>query len=410
MIAHVEERLIPSPYLSRWERDLRGGLVLLLFFLAACGRNQYAPPPAEQVTVAHPVERDVTTYSEFAGHTASIEAVDVRARVQGFLQTMSFAPGADVEQGDLLFVIEPTLYEARVQRAEADLESARAQLAAAEEQLEITSAIYRGNAGSKTELVQKTQTRDQARASVSQATANLDAAKLDLSYTHIYAPISGRIDRNYVDVGNLVGSGEATLLTSIVRHDPIYAYFEVSERELLVYRELRRRGQTVAAEGERNKAYLGLVTDRGFPHEGEVDYASNRVDPSTGTMELRAVFPNPDRVIVPGLFVRVRLPFTRGPAVLVADEAISVDQGGRYVLVVDGNNVAQLRRVTIGAMADGMRVIQNGIGPQDWVVVNGLQRARPGAAVKPVQQPMPSAIAADAPAPMPSPAGSPTPR
>ncbi|MDP9134551.1 MAG: efflux RND transporter periplasmic adaptor subunit [Actinomycetota bacterium] len=360
----------------------------LAILVASCGGNEYAPPPPPEVTVALPVQQEVTTYNEVTGRTVSIEAVEVRARVQGFLQSMHFTPGTEVKQGDPLFVIEPSLYQARVDQAAADLQSAQAQSQAADEQLAITRAIFERNAGSKTDLVQRTQARDQARAAVAQAKANLDAAKLDLSYTHIYAPNSGRIDRNYVDVGNLVGAGEATLLASIVRQDPIYAYFDVSERQVLVYRALRRRGETVAAEGERNKAYMALDTDDGFPWVGEVDYVSNRVNSSTGTMELRAIFPNPDRVIVPGLFVRVRLPFTRGRGLLVPDEAVSVDQGGRYVLVVDAQQVAQHRRVKIGALVDGMRVVQEGLTPEEWVVVNGLQRARPGSKVKPRQAPM----------------------
>lgn len=369
----------------------------LAVLVAACGGNVYAPPPPVEVTVAHPVVQEVTTYNEVTGRTVSIEAVEVRARVQGFLQSMHFTPSTEVKQGDLLFVIEPSLYQARVDQAAADLQSAQAQSQAADEQLAITRAIFERNAGSKTDLVQRTQARDQARAAVAQAKANLDAAKLDLSYTHIYAPNSGRIDRNYVDVGNLVGAGEATLLASIVRQDPIYAYFDVSERQVLVYRALRRRGETVAAEGQRNKAYMALDTDDGFPWVGEVDYVSNRVNPSTGTMELRAIFPNPDRVVVPGLFVRVRLPFTRGRGLLVPDEAVSVDQGGRYVLVVDAQQVAQHRRVKIGALVDGMRVVQEGLTPEEWVVVNGLQRARPGSKVKPRQAPTTAAKPAETP-------------
>lgn len=369
----------------------------LAILVASCGGNEYAPPPPPEVTVALPVQREVTTYNEATGRTVSIEAVEVRARVQGFLQSMHFTPGTEVRQGDLLFVIEPSLYQARVDQAAADLQSAQAQSQAADEQLAITRAIFERNAGSKTDLVQRTQARDQARAAVVQAKASLDAAKLDLSYTHIYAPNSGRIDRNYVDVGNLVGAGEATLLASIVRQDPIYAYFDVSERQVLVYRALRRRGETVAAEGERNKAYMALDTDDGFPWVGEVDFVSNRVNPSTGTLELRAIFPNPDRVIVPGLFVRVRLPFTRGRGLLVPDEAVSGDQGGRYVLVVDAQQVAQHRRVKIGALVDGMRVVQEGLTPEEWVVVNGLQRARPGSKVKPKQAPMITAKPAETP-------------
>lgn len=354
----------------------------LVLLVAACGGNEYAPPPPPEVTVARPVEQEVTTYNEVTGRTVAVEAVDVRARVQGILQSVNFQPGSSVGRGELLFVIEPSLYQARVDQAAADLQSAQAQAQAAEEQLAITRAIFDRNAGSKTDLVQKTQARDQARAAVAQTKATLDAAKLDLSYTRIYSPISGRIDRNYVDAGNLVGSGQATLLASIVRQDPIYAYFDVSERDVLVYRALRRRGQTVAAEGERNKAYMGLATDDGFPWAGEIDFVSNRVDPSTGTMELRAIFANPDQIVVPGLFVRVRLPFTRGRSLVVPDDVVSVDQGGRYVLIVDAEDVVQHRRIKTGALVDGMRVVAEGLAAEDWVVVNGLQRARPGIKVK----------------------------
>jgi membrane fusion protein (multidrug efflux system) len=195
-----------------------------------------------------------------------------------------------------------------------------------------------------------------------------------------------------------VGSGEATLLASIVRQDPIYAYFDVSEREVLEYRALRRQGQTVAAEGERNKAYMGLVTDDGFPWAGEIDFVSNRVDPSTGTLEIRAIFPNPDQIVVPGLFVRVRLPFTRGRSIVVPDEVVSTDQGGRYVLVVDAEDTVQHRRVRTGALVDGQRVIADGLRPEDRVVVNGLQRARPGIKVKATAA-EPTATASAEPAP-----------
>ncbi len=360
-------------------------VLTLAMLVAACGGNKYVPPPPSEVTVAHPVEREVTTYNEFSGHTVSVAAVDIRARVAGYLQSINFTPGSDVKEGDLLFVIEPDLYQARVNQAEADLARMESQYQAAAEQLAITEAIFKRNAGSKTDLVQKTEARDTAKAAVAQARATLAAAKLDLAYTHIHSPISGRIDRNLVDIGNLVGSGEATVLTSVVKDDPIYAYFDVSERELLSYREHLRRGETVSGEGERSKAYLGLVTEDGFRHEGEVDYSSNRVDPSTGTIELRAVFPNRDHVLVPGFFVRVRLPFTRGVSLLVKDEAVGVDQAGRYVLVVDDQNVVQHRRVKVGALDGGMRVIEDGVTRYDWVVVDGLQRARPGSAVKPKQ-------------------------
>ena len=357
---------------------------LLLVTIAACGRNKYAPPPPPDVTVTRPLSREITTYNEFTGYTAAIEAVEIRARVQGYLQSMHFAPGENVKQGQLLFVIEPSLYEARVNSAKADLQGKEAQFKAAQAQLEITEAIFQKQAGSRTDLVQKTQARDLAKAQLESAKATLEAAELDLSYTHIYSPIDGRIDRNFVDVGNLVGAGQATLLATVVREDPVYAYFNVSERLLLEYRELQRQNRTIAPPGQHNVAFLGLATETGFPHPGRIDYAGNKIDPTTGTIEVRAVFPNPDHTILPGLFARVRVPFTREKAILVPDVAVLFDQGGSYVLVVDPQNTVVQRRVQTGPLTEGdLRVIKTGVSVDDHVVVNGIQRARPGAVVKP---------------------------
>ena len=376
--------------------------------LGGCGRNRYAPPPPPEVTVSQPIAQEITTYNEFTGHTAAVEAVDIRARVQGDLQSVNFTPGENVKKGDLLFVIEPSLYQARVDQAQADLEGKDAQYRAAQAQLEITEAIFQRSAGSRTDLVQKTQARDLGKAQLAMARANLEAAKLDLSYTHIFAPIDGRIDRNFVDVGNLVGSGQATLLASIVRDDPVYVYFTASERQLLLYRELQRQKRTVAPEGQHNVAFLGLATETGFPHAGKVDYAGNRVDPDTGTIEVRALFPNPNHVILAGLFARVRLPYTREQAVLVPDVAVQADQGGPYLLLVDAQDTVQYRRVRVGPVTEGdLRVVKDGVTPADWVVVDGLQRARPGSVVKPLrtETKVPQATpAGDAASPTPPPA------
>jgi len=372
---------------------VKGPTRTIFFFVAVtlpfagCGDgNRYAPPPPPEVTVAHPDAREVTTYLEYPGHTASVESVEIRARVQGVLQSMHFSPGTDVKKGALLFVIEPELYEARVAKAQADLQNASVDLAAAAEQLSITNAIFARKAGSKSDLVEKTQSRDQALAAVEQAKASLQAAQLDLNYTHIYAPTDGRIDRNYVDVGNLVGANEPTLLATLVRLDPIYAYFEASERDVLVYRAADRRGETATTGQDRRvEVTMGLSTDEGFPHNGEIDYASNRVEPSTGTFELRAVFPNPDGVILPGFFVRVRVPFTRGRELLIPEEAFGTDVGGRFLLAIDDKNAVHRRQVQVGALVDGMRVVAKGISAEDWIVVNGMQRARPGVPVTPVK-------------------------
>jgi membrane fusion protein, multidrug efflux system len=363
--------------------------------LAGCGSNQYEAPPPPAVTVAKPVEREVTTYGEFTGRTVSVEAVDVRARVQGYLKSTHFKPGTDVQKGALLFVIEPDLYQARVERAQADLARVEAQARAAGEQLAITQAIFQRNAGSKADLVQKTQARDEALADVAHARADLAAARLDLSYTHIYAPISGRIDRTYVDVGNLVGSGEATVLATIVRERPIYAYFDLSERDLLLYPDLLKGGAPVGEQPM--PVYLGLLDEDGTPRQGVLDYRSNRVDASTGTLELRAVFPNTDGRIVPGLFVRLHVPFARGRALLVPDEAVLADQGGRYVLVVGDGDIVQQRRVEVGAVVDRLRVIESGLAVTERVIVDGLQRARPGSSVKTTLKDLAAADATAAP-------------
>ncbi len=379
----VAVALVVAPVVRR--RVARACVGAAALAAVACGRgNEYAPPPPPEVTVSHPVERDVTIHGEFTGHTVAIATLDIRARVQGYLESVNFKPGSAVKKGDLLFVIEPALFQAQVDQAKATLAAKEADSRAAQQQLEITQTIFQKSAGSRTDLVAKTQARDLAKAELENARANLAAAELNLSYTHIYAPFDGVIDRNLVDVGNLVGSGGATLLATIVQSDPIYVYFQMSEAELLSYRAEREAAQGTADPGD--EARLALATDTGFPHVGRVDYTSNRVDPDTGTIELRAVFPNPDGALVPGLFARVRLPMSRQHAALVPDAAIGSDQGGQYVLVVDDKNLIQYRRVHVGpAVDDEQRVILDGVGPADWVVVNGLQRARPGVEVKPVR-------------------------
>jgi RND family efflux transporter MFP subunit len=380
-----------------WRRPAVSPLALCMAAALGCGSgNRYAPPPPPEVTVQRPVEREVTIYAEFSGHTVAYASADIRARVQGYLQSYDFTPGSDVKKGDLLFVIEPALYQAQLDQAKADLAGKEAQYRAAEQQLEITQAIYQRSAGSRADLVNKTQARDLAKAEVDNARALLEAAALNLSYTHIYAPFDGLIDRNLVDIGNLVGSGTPTLLATIVRYDPIYAYFTLSERELLEYRQWLHSGSD-SAKDPSDVAYLSLASEKGFPHLGRVDYTSNRVDPDTGTIELRAVFPNPQRLILPGLFVRVRLPMSHGPALLIPEVALSADLEGQYLLVVNDKNVVEYRRVVVGPVIGGaLRVVREGIGPNDWVIVNGLQRARPGSEVKPTHGEAPAPAPTDA--------------
>ena len=366
--------------------------------------------------MTRPVEQEITIYNEFTGHTVAFEAVDVRARVAGYLQSMHFKPGENVKKGDLLFVIEPALYKARVDQAQADLDGKDAQYRAAEAQLEITQAIFQRSAGSRTDLVQKTQARDLAKAQLAMARANLEAAKVDLSYTQIYAPIDGRIDRNFVDVGNLVGGGQATLLASVVREDPIYVYFTVSERELLQYRDQQRQNRTAAEAvphdtaflglpNEQNLAFLGLATETGYPalRQHRLRRQSRRPR-DRHDRSARGFCQSGPRDSRRPLRARARA-IRRERAMLVPDVAVQADQGGSYVLVVDEHDAVQYRRIEVGTLIEGdLRVVRTASSGDEWIVVNGLQRARPGSVVKPKRE-----ATAPAPAPQATPAATPGP-
>lgn len=363
-------------------------VLAIAVLLGGCGgsQNAYVPPPPPTVTVSQPIRQEVTNYIEFTGNTAPVESVELRARVQGFLQSMHFTPGSEVKKGDLLFVIEPKPYQVRVDQAKADVQRSEDQYRAAEDELAIVQAMAAKSAASKIDLVQKTERRDIAKANLAAARAALERAKIDLSYTHIYAPISGQISRNFVDVGNLVGQDGPTVLATIAKYDPIYAYFTASEATVLDYAHLVRRRRVNGQTGEALPVSLGLAHESGYPHQGVFDSSDNRVDRDTGTILLRAVFPNPDRVLFPGVFARLRIPTGTVHAVLVPEEALGTDQAGRYVLVVNDKNVVEVRRVTPGASLDGLTVIRDGLAADEWVVVNGVQRARPGSTVNPERQ------------------------
>jgi RND family efflux transporter MFP subunit len=353
--------------------------------------------------VAQPIEQEVTNYAEFTGNTVAFFTVDLRARVKGFLQSVNFQVSANVKKGDLLFVIEPEPYQAQVDQCKAELQAKEAQYKAAVDALAIKQEMYSKNAASKLDVISATDQRDTTQAQIAVAKAELEEAQINLGYTHVYAPISGRINRNLVDVGNLVGAGgEETLLATIVTDDPMYAYFNISERELLVHRAMRR-ARHLTLEDAKQPVELGMVTEEGFPHVGTIDYADNKLDPDTGTIQVRGVFPNADGALIPGLFVRTRVPSFTERAPLIPDTALGADQAGRFVLVVNEKNIVEYRRVKIGALFGAMRVIREGLTSKDWVIVNGLLRARPDNEVRPQRQKL-SPAAAPAPAPAP-PAG-----
>ena len=366
-------------------------IVLTCLVLFGCGQsaNKYAPPPPPDVTIGRPVKKTVTNYFEATGTTAAIESVEIRARVKGFLQSVNFKPRAKVKAEALLFVIDPKPFEARVAQAQAALDGAKAEFNLAQVELDKAEQLFKKAAVSEIKVIEHRAKRDLAKAKVEKAKADLEEAKLELSYTQVKSPISGRVGRNLVDVGNLVGAGETTLLTTVVNDDSIYAYFNVSERALLgLVRKYAGKGSEVPPEQQMEKdrtlAFLQLADEKGFPHEGHMDFVETRVDTGTGTLQVRAIFPNSDGLILPGMFVRVRVPTEIREAVLIPDVAVLADQGGRYVLVVGDKDLVEQRRVKVGALFGQMRVIDEGLSAKDRVIVKGVQRARPGSKVNPV--------------------------
>ena len=359
----------------------------LVLFITGCRKdNTYVPPPPPTVTVSRPVQQTLNDYLEFTGTTVAVESVEIRARVEGYLESVHFKDGARVRKGDLLFAIEPSEYQAKLNAAKAALERAEATLKRAEIEFVRVQGIFKKGAGAETDVVKWRVERDVARASVSEAKAKVEQAILDLSYTKVRAPIGGKVSRNFVDVGNLVGAGERTLLTIIVKDDPIYTYFNVSERDLLYCLQKMRKREVAADENNRPDAYFGLASETGFPHEGYLDYVDNRVDADSGTIQVRAVFPNSDGVLLPGLFARIRvLTGKQENALVVPEDALKVDQQGQHLLVINDRNIVEYRSVQTGARGSGKCVIKTGLLPEDRVIVNGVQRVRSGMTVTPME-------------------------
>ena len=379
----------------RKKRRLSTVAVILALVLTGCGAsNTYVEPPPPPVTVATPVIQDVTDYLEFTGSTVAFDKAEVRARVAGVLESLHFTPGSTVEQGDLLFVIDPRQYEAELQEAEAELASARAEEKLARTELARAKELYKENAGPESDIVKWQARLGTARAAILLAEARIQSAELNVEYTQVAAPISGRVGREQVDLGNLVGNGEATLLTEVTRYDPMYVYFNINERDLLhvrkVYKEkIQRDGldtTSVYIHEAQWPVYIGLANEEGYPHEGVLEFAESAVDTETGTMELRGIFENKGQrpALLPGLFARIRVPVDQRPdLLLVTERAVAQDQGGTYLLVVNSENKVEQRIVTTGQRIDGLAVIEEGLLKDDRVIVEGVQRARPGRMVAP---------------------------
>jgi len=349
--------------------------------------NAYAPPPPAEVTVAHAIQKQVTNYLEYTGTIEPFQTVDLRARVQGFLDQVLFKPGSKVGKGDLLFVIDKRTYTAIVDRLEAQVAANVAAFTGAESDARIAEELAVQRAGSEIDKITKVARRESARAAVLAAKAELEQARLDLEFCEVRAPLDGRITKNLVDVGNLVGTpGLPTLLATLVCSRPVYVTVDVSESDLLSVRRQRMAkdihlepGQI--APGEWRPVDLAIAAGTDFAIHGRVDYVDPALNPQTGTIRVRCRFDNEDEFLLPGLFVRVRFPMATEPAILAPDIALLSDQAGRYALVVDERDVVQVRHVKIGELEGTLRIVSEGLTPAERIVVNGLQRARPGATV-----------------------------
>jgi membrane fusion protein, multidrug efflux system len=374
---------------------------LLLAAAGGCqaNKNKVAPPEPPVVPVSRPVDREVTDYVDFTGRTEAIHSVDIRPRVSGYLVEMPFEEGAEVKKGDLLFVVDPRPYQAQVDQAQGQVDLYQASLKLAKTTLARDRAINNLSRGSISQ-----QQFDQEQAQVDEAQARVDAYKKSMElyvinheWTRVLAPIDGQISRYYLTLGNLVDQNQ-TLLTTIVSVDPMYAYFEMDEPTLLRIRHVANEGRVKMYKGRPKMTVLmGLQGEEGFPHEGDINFFNNQVNPTTGSILVRGLFPNPmpkggQRLLSPGMFVRIRLPIGEPHrAQLVIDRAVASDQDKKFVYVLDAENKVQYRRVTTGALQeDGLRVIEEGLKGDESIVVGALQQVRPRMVVKPDPVPMPT--------------------
>lgn len=361
---------------------------IVLFALSGAACEPQAPPaapPPPTVTVDVPIQREIVEWDEYTGRTEAVDSVEVRARVTGYLEKTHFKDGTLVKQGDLLFTIDARPYQADLDRAEAELAQAKTQYDLATSESERVERVGANGAVAAEEIEQRRMKKMTAAAAVKSAEAAVNASKLNVEYTRITAPISGRIGRKLLTEGNVVNSGpmNGTLLTTIVSVDPIYCYIDADEHAVLKYIHLAREGKRASARDENIPAFLALADETEFTHEGVVDFVDNRVDPATGTLRGRIVFKNEDGRLIPGLFARVRMPGSgKYPATLVADQAIGTDLGQRYVLTVGDDSVVQYKPVKLGPIVDGLRVVREGLAPTDKIIVNGQMLVRPGMKVQ----------------------------
>jgi RND family efflux transporter MFP subunit len=354
---------------------------------AGCARNEAAPAStasqAPHVTVAQVVKRPVTDFDEFTGKFVAVERVELRPRVSGYISSVSLEAGHEVKKGDVLFTIDQRPYQAEFKRAEAEVARARTQLALSRSERERAVKLLDQHAISREEFDSRVAGNEQAEANVQVAAATLDTAALNLSFTKVTSPISGLVSREEVTTGNLVTAGQ-TLLTTVVSVDKIYVQFDGDEQVYLKYAALARKGEVTNSRDATAPVWVGLADESGTPHEGKMVFIDNALDPQTGTIRVRALLDNQERRFTPGLFARVKLiGSARYDALLVNDSAVGTDQNVRYVFALDKDNKVQYRPVKLGPLSDGLRVVRDGLAAGEYVVVNGLQRVRPGVQVAP---------------------------
>jgi membrane fusion protein, multidrug efflux system len=365
---------------------------LLLGFclhLAGCARSA-AEAPADAptpISVSHPIGREVTDYADFTGRTAAVDSVEVRAHVWGYLEKVNFKEGAMVQKGDVLFELDPRPYQALLDQAKAKVAQDEAQLSYDEAEYQRNLNLIRTKSVPQSDLDKTAAARGVDLANIAADKAAVRQRQLDLEYTKVKAPVSGRVSRYVVTVGNLIQSGDqggGTLLTTIVSVDPMYAYFDVDEHTVLRVRQMIREGKAKSAREGDLPVWLGLANEEGFPHSGTINFVENQINPKTGTLRLRGVFPNQDEQLAPGHFARVRVPIGfPHQALLVSDRALDNDQGQKILYVVNDKNEVALRPVRLGALHDGSREVTDGLKSGEQIVVNGLQQVRAGMKVEP---------------------------
>ena len=364
-----------------------------LMAMIGCGNHddsssKQSPPPS--VKIAQPLSQEVTEWDDYTGRIEAVNSVDVRARVSGYLEKVNFKAGDRVHKGELLFQIDPKPFTAQLNYADAELERAKSRHELAKNDLTRAARLFRAKAISEEEHDARSKGLREAAAAVQSAQANVYTARLNLEFTQVHSPIDGRIGRELITAGNVVnGGGEATLLTFIVSTDPVYVYVDADERSVLKYRRQAQKGGRGSLGEERTPVELAVADEVDFPHQGHLDYISPREDAATGTLTLRGVFDNPDELLSPGFFARMRIrqsaPY---PAILLPDRAIGTDQAQRFVWVVNQDNQVEYRKVELGAHIGQSRVITEGLKPEESVVIEGIQKLKPGLKVNPERIPL----------------------